>query len=62
MPHGGLAVHALWGADLFATTGRHWPVVFAACPFNVAVQAEQPVHAVAQQTPSAMIPDVHSYV
>jgi hypothetical protein len=48
------------GSDLLATTGRHWPVVFAACPFKVLVHAEQPVQAVLQQTPSAITPEVHS--
>ena len=36
-------------------------MVFADCPFNVAVHAEQPVQALSQHTPSATIPDVHSY-
>lgn len=35
--------------------------MLAACPFNVAVHAEQPVQVLSQHTPSATIPDVHSY-
>ena len=55
-------LQALWGAaPLAVVTGRQVPVVLVACPFSAAVHAEQPVQSLLQQTPSATIPDVHSY-
>jgi hypothetical protein len=52
------AVHALW-ATWPDGTGRHCPSV---CPFKAFVQAEHPLQAWLQQTPSATTPDVHSKV
>ena len=62
MPHGGAAVQVLCGSSPPVLTGRHCPVVFAAWPFSVAMQALQPVQAWWQHTPSARIPEAHSIV
>jgi hypothetical protein len=60
-PQGSLtAAHVACGSALPAVTDMHEPVVLASCPFKSAVQALQPVHALSQQTPSAITPDAHS--
>ena len=43
-----------------AVTGMQVPVMLSGCPLRAAVHALQSVHALSQQTPSAMIPDRHS--
>lgn len=45
-----------------AVTGMQVPVMLSGCPLRAAVHALQSVHALSQQTPSAMIPDRHSKV
>jgi hypothetical protein len=52
------AVQALW-ATFPAEIDRHCPVV---PPVRSFVHALQPVQALLQHTPSATIPDEHSYV
>ena len=61
-PHGALALatQAPCGAAMPAITGRHCPSrALPPCPFRARVQAEQPVQASSQHTPSAQISDVH---
>jgi hypothetical protein len=60
-PQGGLAVHVLW-PPWPATTARHCPSAapVPVCLLRASVHAEQPEHALSQQTPSATTPDLHS--